>query len=122
MRVLVCGSRSRSTKLDKFGVWNHLDTVHRDLSPIEVIIQGDCYGPDIFAKEWAIDRKIAHLDFPADWKTHDKSAGFKRNVQMLDEGKPTLVLAFWDGQSRGTKHTIDEAKKRGIEVQIVGQG
>jgi hypothetical protein len=35
-------------------------------------------------------------------------------------GSPDLVIAFWDGESRGTRHTIDEAKRRGIPVEIVG--
>ncbi len=35
------------------------------------------------------------------------------------ESKPDLVLAFWDGQSRGTKHTITEARRRNIPVVLV---
>ena len=29
------------------------------------------------------------------------------------------MLAIWDGESRGTKYTIDKAKKLGIAVMIV---
>ena len=38
-------------------------------------------------------------------------------VVVLDQN-PVLVLAWWDGRSRGTAHTIGEAKKRGIPVEI----
>lgn len=41
-----------------------------------------------------------------------------RNIEMLDQ-KPDLVLAFWDGASTGTGHTVAEAGKRGIPVEIV---
>ena len=42
-----------------------------------------------------------------------------RNEQMLDTGVD-LVIAFWDGQSRGTQHMIESAKRRGIPVEIIG--
>ena len=34
-----------------------------------------------------------------------------------------MILAFWDGKSRGTKYVIDYAKKTGtpIEVYIISQ-
>ena len=30
-----------------------------------------------------------------------------------------LVIAFWDGESKGTKNMIDQARKAGSEVKIV---
>ena len=30
-----------------------------------------------------------------------------------------LVLAFWDGTSRGTKYVIDQCKKRSIAVKVI---
>jgi hypothetical protein len=36
---------------------------------------------------------------------------------MLDTG-PDLVLAFQRNGSRGTQHTIDEARARGIPVEV----
>ena len=56
--------------------------------------------------------------FPADWDTYGKQAGFIRNIQMLDE-KPDLVIAFQKNASRGTQHTINEARKRGIPVEVI---
>jgi len=52
---------------------------------------------------------------PADWDKHGKAAGFIRNVEMLDTGIDR-VLAFQRNGSRGTQHTINEARKRGIPV------
>jgi hypothetical protein len=68
------------------------------------------------------DRAARELGFtvephPADWKRHGKAAGPIRNLAMLDT-KPDLVLAFQRDGSRGTQHTIDEARKRGIPVEV----
>lgn len=68
----------------------------------------------------AIGRSLGfHVEeFPADWKKEGRAAGFKRNILMLELG-PDIVIAFWDWRSSGTRHTIDEAKKRGIPTEIV---
>ncbi len=55
--------------------------------------------------------------FEADWSM-GRCAGLDRNIRMLDS-KPDLVLALWDGQSRGTEHTITEARRRNIPVVVV---
>jgi hypothetical protein len=34
-------------------------------------------------------------------------------------GEADLVLAFWDGCSRGTKHVIENGKKLGIPLRII---
>ena len=110
MIVLVCGSRSWT---DKSVVWA---TLNSKLASIHRIIQGDCRGPDLFAREWAIAQSIPVESYPAKWKEYGRSAGFKRNQQMLDEGKPDLVIAYWDGVSRGTEHMLTIAKKAGVKV------
>ena len=55
----------------------------------------------------------------ADWKRYGSGAGPIRNDKMLAL-KPDLVLAFWNGYSRGTLHTIKGARKLGIEVRVHG--
>lgn len=55
--------------------------------------------------------------FKPDWERFGKRAGIERNLQMLNE-KPDRVIAFWDGVSPGTRHTITEARNRGIPVEI----
>jgi hypothetical protein len=57
--------------------------------------------------------------FPADWETHGRAAGPIRNQAMLDEGKPYLVIAFWDGKSKGTLDMISRATRAGVPVKIV---
>lgn len=68
------------------------------------------------AKRLGLELKV----FPADWKKYGRAAGPIKNKEMLEyilEGDP-IVVAFWDGQSRGTKDMISKAKEAGVDVKI----
>lgn len=80
-----------------------------------VIIQGEAQGADTWSKKWAEMNNIQTIDFPANWDEYGKKAGFIRNKQMLDEGKPDLVIAFKGG--KGTAMMIDIAKKADVPVK-----
>lgn len=112
MRVLVCGSRD----------WNDFETIHRELERLspEVVITGGCRGADAIAHTWAKRRGIDAPEFRANWKAYGRAAGPIRNVQMLEEGKPDLVLAFHDNlaASKGTRDMCDQALRRGVRVTI----
>jgi hypothetical protein len=56
--------------------------------------------------------------YPADWNQFGKSAGYIRNRAIIEAVDG--VVAFWDGQSRGTAHAIQLARKRGIWLRIYG--
>lgn len=111
MRVLVCGSR---TWWDPASLRERLAELPDDTE----IIQGGAGGADKLAHEFAGDYAMVSRTFPADWENHGKRAGIIRNLTMLDE-HPDLVIAFWDGESPGTKHTITEAQRRGIPVEVI---
>lgn len=72
------------------------------------IISGGAKGADTLAERFAKEREYETLIFSADWKTHGKAAGFIRNKQIVVACD--MVLAFWDGKSKGTQHTIVLAK------------
>ena len=74
-----------------------------------IIISGMATGPDEIAANYASDKHIPLITFPAEWKRYGKKAGFIRNSEMLKHAE--YVIAFYDGQSNGTKHTLREAKK-----------
>lgn len=61
--------------------------------------------------------------FPANWELFSKSAGYIRNEQMakyaIADNNYGVLIAFWDGKSKGTKHMINLAKKYGLEVHII---
>lgn len=92
-----------------------------------VIIEGGAPGADSVA--WAFAdwnqmmwSDVQHLHFPADWKLHGKRAGYIRNAQMLEEGKPNLVLAFTHDieTSNGTRMMVDLARKALVETYVIG--
>lgn len=112
MRLLVCGGRDY---LD----WVFLcETLNRYKDQVEVVIHGGARGADSMAGAWAENNKIPQLCYLADWKTHGLKAGPIRNKQMLDEGKPDLVLAFPGGS--GTNNMVAQARKAGVRVVNVG--
>lgn len=121
MRVLVCGGRDFT---DLKTASNVLDIYHRDCHFTDLIC-GMARGADMLGHYWARHtlthdgRLIRIWQYPADWKTNGKAAGPIRNKQMLDEGKPDLVIAFWDGLSRGTDNMIQQAKNAGVPVKII---
>ncbi len=113
MKVLVCGSRD----------WADVAAIGYRLSILPAgteVLHGGARGADSIAEEFCIpvSRRLVPRCFQADWATHGKRAGILRNLQMLDE-RPDLVIAFWDGKSKGTAHTIGEARKRGIPVEVI---
>lgn len=135
VRVLVCGSRTWADAQHTIWPWlNGLRLLHHDCRGIAgpdefVVIEGGAKGADEVAAIWAHKAEamhgasgFRHEPYPADWATHGKAAGFIRNQQMLDEGKPDLVLAFVDkplAQSRGTADMVRRAKAAGIPVYVV---
>ena len=79
-----------------------------------IIISGGAKGVDSVAIDWAVVNWCQFFEFPADWKKYGKAAGHIRNKQMLDEGKPDVVLAFRGG--KGTANMIKQAEERGVPV------
>jgi hypothetical protein len=108
MRILVCGGRD----------FHNPSLVHYSLVPYEdddlVIIQGEASGADTLAKKWAIAFGYKYESYPANWGKYGKRAGYIRNVQMLNEGKPDLVIAFPGG--KGTAMMINLAEAAGVPV------
>lgn len=84
---------------------------------INEVVCGCAKGADTLGRDWAEDKDIPVELFPADWDKHGKAAGYIRNKQMAEYA--THLIAFWDGESRGTKHMIDLAKEYGLEIRIV---
>jgi hypothetical protein len=119
MRVLVCGGRDYT---DNVNVYNTLDKLlnpnNEPLPPgNHVVIHGGARGADLLADEWAVTNWVSIKEYKADWARWGKYAGPIRNKQMLDEGKPDLVIAFPGG--KGTANMIKQAKEYGIEVREI---
>jgi hypothetical protein len=113
--VLVCGSRDW---MDADAIYDRLDALDATREgTLPTIIHGAARGADSIAAAAAESLGYPAQSYPADWKTHGKRAGILRNLEMLDQ-RPELVLAFQRDGSRGTQHTIDEARRRGIPVEV----
>lgn len=108
--VLVCGSRSW---LDYRRVFDRL----AELQP-RVVIEGDAPGADRCARNAAYALEVHCATVPALWERFGKRAGPARNRAMLAL-RPDLVLAFWNGSSRGTAHMIEAAHELGLPVEVV---
>lgn len=106
MRAIVCGGREYSDEATLFAA---LDSIKPAL-----VIQGGAPGADRLALKWCHSRCIECWNMPADWKKHGKAAGPIRNQRMIDEGKPSLVIAFPGG--RGTENMVQLAERAGIPV------
>lgn len=83
-----------------------------------MFIFGDATGVDAAAKDFCLDAKVPYSVYEAHWSLYDKSAGPIRNQQMIDT-KPQLVLAFWDGESKGTLDTITRALAKGLNTHVI---
>jgi len=91
------------------------------------IIHGAARGADRLAGMLASRLFKFNIEkYPADWKAHGKAAGMIRNKQMLDEGRPDEVCAFYSGplKSNGTKDMVERARSSGLPVReyMVGVG
>lgn len=112
MIVLVCGSRDWP---DDQRIMDRLADLKREHGTFTVL-HGGAFGADSAAGAAARALDLPVTVMPADWKAHGRGAGYRRNMAMLDQ-QPDLVVAFTTG-SRGTQHTIDEAPRRGIPLEI----
>lgn len=113
MRVLVCGGRDFDDAMT-LGSW--LGGIHKNAGPITLLIEGGAAGADTLARAFAEWQRIPVMTLEADWKRHGRAAGPIRNKQMLDEGKPNLVVAFEGG--RGTANMVKQARAAGVRVLI----
>lgn len=123
--VLVCGSRySDHTNLAEIEqrAKRLLIAVLRD-AEVHQMVSGGAPGVDRWAAEVAhllgIDATIIRPQWRKDG-VYNPRAGFERNAAMLALLKPgrDLVLAVWDGGSRGTRDTIDGALQAGLDLIV----
>ena len=80
-----------------------------DISKISLIISGGAAGADSLGEKFALKYNIPTKIYYPDWKNLGKSAGFVRNINIIKVCD--ILIAFWDGNSKGTKHSLDLAEK-----------
>ena len=108
LTVLVCGGREYADLARVF------DLLDRNKDRIGRLVQGGARGADRLAETWALDRRVECASYPAEWDRYGKRAGSMRNLEMLTDAKPDLVVAFPGGV--GTADMIRRAKRAGVRV------
>ena len=86
-------------------------------NPVTVIVSGGAAGTDSLGARWADDHGVEKEIYLPDWDGLGKRAGFVRNQQIIDAAD--AVLAFWDGKSKGTAHSIGLAQKQNKPLKII---
>lgn len=117
-RILVCGDRN----------WHDLQFIRNILTAyqkstnndIHILIHGNARGADTLAGIVGRELGWEVIAFPAQWQKFGRGAGPIRNKQMLDEGKPDIVIAFHDNieTSKGTAHMLKIAMAAGITTFV----
>lgn len=106
MKVAVIGSRGLSvTDLGRYLPENTTE-----------IVSGGAKGVDTSAREYALSHDIKLTEFLPEYTRFGRSAPLKRNITIIEYAD--IVLAFWDGKSRGTKFVIDNCLRLGFEVRV----
>ena len=113
MRVIIAGGRDFTDyeTLCKFCDY----IIGKPNEEIE-IVSGKAKGADTLGERYANDRNYKLKEFPPDWEKYGKSAGHRRNSEMASYSD--LLIAFHDGESKGTQSMIDLANKKEISVAI----
>lgn len=109
MRLAIIGSRTFNdySKLATI-IQGHFYYPHLNEFFISEIISGGAKGADKLAEDYAENWSLKITVLKPDWNKYGKSAGFRRNQQIVDACD--IVLAFWDGKSKGTQDSINKAK------------
>ena len=81
------------------------------------IVSGMARGADALAVRFAEAFGVKLYEFHADWNTFGKSAGYIRNKEMAEFSD--ALIAFWDGESKGTTHMIKTMSDLGKFVHVV---
>lgn len=105
MKLIIAGGRDFN---DEFIIYKIMYGI--DLNIIDEIVCGDARGADSLGAKWAQLKSIPVKHFPAQWDIYGKAAGFIRNAEMGDYGD--MLIAFWNGISKGTKHMIQTMKRK----------
>lgn len=112
-KVIVAGGREFN---DYQLLKNKLDQLLQNKNNVEIVC-GKARGADTLGEAYAKEMGYSVKEFPAQWNEFGKRAGYIRNEEMAKYAD--ACVAFWDGESKGTKHMIDLANKHKIEVRVI---
>lgn len=117
MKVIVAGSRTLGHDIKQI---ERIQSVLRH-SPFEIdeLVHGGAKGVDSVAENvFSMVRENPEITcFEPDWGEYGDSAGPIRNREMAEYSD--ALIAFWDGESAGTRDMINKALDNGLDVHVV---
>lgn len=83
----------------------------------DCIVSGGANGADASARLYALENNIPIVEYLPDYCKYGRKAPLMRNILIVE--RSDRLLAFWDGVSKGTKFTIEYAKRRGKSCEVI---
>lgn len=111
---MITGSRE-VPKMTQKKIEDALEKLH-DNHSFSLLLSGGATGVDQMGEMWAKQKNIAIKQELPNWKEYGKSAGVLRNQTLVNEAD--IVVAFWNGRSKGTKDAIQRAVKANKIVKL----
>jgi len=112
MKVAIIGSRNIKNR-EEYWYKKICENIPKNCAEI---ISGGALGIDTLARRYANEHKILFKEFPPEYKKYGKSAAYIRNSQIVEYAQ--IVLAFWDGKSRGTADTVVKCLYKNKPVKL----
>ena len=106
MKIAVIGSRNLT--VDDLGRYLPEDVTE--------IVSGGAMGIDKCARSYALANNIRLKEFLPEYQKYGRRAPLVRNLQIIDYAD--RVIAFWDGESHGTKFVIENCKRLNKSVTV----
>lgn len=115
-KVIIAGGRDFKNFKTLEATMDYLMAADGANITVDEVVCGCAVGADSLGRSWAQEKGIPVVEFPADWEGKGKRAGIMRNLEMAHYGD--VLVAFWDTESKGTKHMIGIAQKKGLQVFV----
>ncbi len=80
------------------------------------IVSGGASGIDSCARKYAENHNIRLTEFIPEYNLYGRAAPLKRNMKIIDYSD--MVIALWDGRSRGTEFVIRNCRKIGKPIIV----
>ena len=119
MRLIIAGSRGFATEKHYTLLKEHCNKFLEQYEEI-IVICGGATGADSLGKKWAEENNLSIEMFIPEWHKdgrYNPSAGLSRNRLMAKSAD--RLIAFWDGQSRGTENMINNAVDYNLDFSVV---
>ena len=114
MKIAIVGTRNPGVSYQE---WESILLSKINASEISLIISGGAKGIDTYAKLFAGRHHIPLMEYLPEYSKYGRKATLRRNIQIVREA--STVIAFPSPDSKGTFHSIREAKRLSKRLIVV---